>query len=809
MTDRTNGGSPVVNPQQYHTVPTAVIEGAYQRDRYLNHSETQTLSTFLKTGLQRLEIAKQLAQHANDIVAAGGKRIFVGGNPMEYFEQPEDSIGMPGSGYFVAEDYLSAKARSNNPGGNRQASVSFLNKPPANPLTWFRGLFFSGKPSVPSSFQAINIADYGKVRMKRSMRDLGWFLRYITYAIVAGDTSIISINTRGLQGVIPQDVTLATTVALREMQWKSLSYFPAESAAAVLVKQYFDVLIEDYSVEKPSDRLRAGVSKHHQGLSLPESYEESGSLKPKWVMKDSLPDIEKDAVIKAAYRQIFERDVSELYGTELSKWVSQLKGKDGSMALFIQQLGKSRLYRQLYYEPYSISRAIELACRHFLGRGISCIEEFQQYFEKVSKQGFSALIDLLVSSQEYSDYFGTETVPYLRGLGTEAQACCNWGPQIDLFKPSAAVRKVPQFITTFASYQHPLPNQHPYGSGNDPLEIQFGAIFPQETKAPNAQPTHFSEDSRRILISSGQGKINPQKEQTAIHTRSLNALGKELGRVPGASEHTFSLPQQLSPRPGHQQDHRTSSSLAYPGKAKLTSLNSNQHSIEAVILATYRQVFGCEVLESQRHKTAETQLKAQRITIRGFVRQLAKSRAFRRAYWESLYMTKAAEIIHRRLLGRPTYGREETRKYYDISGRKGFYALVDALIDSEEYQQIFGENTVPYERYVTPRGLAMRSPKGPTAISQLRDHPPTVGEYMMRYRPSANKEASRAAQNGLSSRLVEYQTSSQLASKSTSEPTDMPEASLARSSDSAPAEQSEIAEEMDSLTAAVSVESRG
>ena len=98
------------------------------------------------------------------------------------------------------------------------------------------------------------------------------------------------------------------------------------------------------------------------------------------------------------------------------------------------------------------------------------------------------MVDALVDSTEYSDYFGEETVPYIRGLGQEAQECRNWGQQQDLFKYSAPFRKVPQFITTFAAYEQPLPDQHPYGSGNDPLEIQFGAIFPKETRNPSSSP---------------------------------------------------------------------------------------------------------------------------------------------------------------------------------------------------------------------------------------------------------------------------------------------------------------------------------
>jgi phycobilisome core-membrane linker protein len=88
---------------------------------------------------------------------------------------------------------------------------------------------------------------------------------------------------------------------------------------------------------------------------------------------------------------------------------------------------------------------------------------------------------------------------------------------------------------------------------------------------------------------------------------------------------------------------------------------------------------------------------------------LAKSEIFLKTYWTPFYVCKAIEYIHRRLLGRPTYGRSEMNTYFDLASKKGFYALVDAFIDSPEYNQAFGEDTVPYERYITPNGLQMRN----------------------------------------------------------------------------------------------------
>ncbi|MBE9112005.1 phycobilisome rod-core linker polypeptide, partial [Nodosilinea sp. LEGE 07298] len=486
MTDRTNGGSPLTHPQAFHTVPTAVIAEAERRDRYPKQSEFKQLSAFFRTGLKRLEISTVLAQQADAIVASGANRIFSGGSAMDYLDLPDERVGMPGSGYYVGEDFLSAGAR----GGGRLAKTfaslqeAGLTDPAIGLIDRVKTLFASGRPSTPSRFRTIDIRKYGTARMKRSMRDLAWFLRYVTYAIVAGDTSILSVNARGLRGVIPEDVTLATVVALQDMQWRASLCFPNDEAAAALVKRYFEVLITDYLVEKPDNQLRFGVSKLHPGLPLPQSYAQSALPTPKLVIKPGLSETETQEVIRAAYRQVFERDITHAYGLALTDLESQLRSGQLSMKEFVRHLGKSRLYRREFYEPFTISRVIELACRHFLGRGLSCLEEFQTYFDVISTGGLPALVDALLDTQEYADYFGEETVPYLRGLGLEAQECRNWGPQIDLFKYSAVARKVPQFVTTFARAQKPLPNQHPYGVGNDPLEIQFGAIFPQEQHSP-------------------------------------------------------------------------------------------------------------------------------------------------------------------------------------------------------------------------------------------------------------------------------------------------------------------------------------
>ncbi|MBD2567457.1 phycobilisome rod-core linker polypeptide [Anabaena lutea] len=673
MSVKASGGSSVARPQLYQTLPVATISQAEQQDRFLGTGELSELGSYFASGAKRLEIAQILTENSEIIVSRAANRIFVGGSPMSFLEKPrERELAAVGAGGVSVQE------------GMALGTVTYVES---------RGGFFENLRSIfntssggptPPGFRPINVARYGPSNMAKSLRDLSWFLRYATYAIVAGDPNIISVNTRGLREIIENACSgEATIVALQEIKSGSLSYFRKDPVATEIVTQYMDVLLTEFQAPTPSTKVRQRPSVDQQGLQLPQIYFNAAERRPKYAMKPGLSSSEKVEVIKAAYRQIFERDITRAYSLSISDLESKVKNGDISMKEFIRRLAKSPLYQKQFYQPFINSRVIELAFRHILGRGPSSREEVQKYFGIISKGGLPALVNALVDSDEYSDYFGEETVPYIRGLGQEAQECRNWGPQQDLFNYSAPFRKVPQFITTFAAYEQPLPDQHPYGSGNDPLEIQFGAIFPKETRNPSTSPAPFGKDTRRILIHQGPG-INNQLSNPNARGVAPGTLGAKVFKL-----------DQLPGTIGRK-------------AAKGASVKFSESSTQAVIKAIYLQVFGRDVYEGQRLKVAEIKLENGDITVREFVRILAKSDLFRKMYWTSLYVCKAIEYIHRRLLGRPTYGRQENNKYFDIASKKGFYAVVDAIIDSVEYSEAFGEDTVPYERYLTPAGVSLR-----------------------------------------------------------------------------------------------------
>ncbi|MCU7245067.1 MAG: phycobilisome rod-core linker polypeptide [Microcystis aeruginosa WS75] len=672
MSLKASGGSSLARPQLYQTVPVSAITQAEQQDRFLDKPELNELIAYFQSGSKRLDIAQTLTRNSDLIVSRAANRIFTGGSPMAYLEKPPvEELALVGAGKVT-----------NVQEGMKLGTVTYAESGAGGGsgiLGGLKGIFTSSGP-IPPGFRPINVSRYGPSNMQKSLRDLSWFLRYVTYAIVAGDTSILIVNTRGLREVLENACSIdATIVALQEMRAASIEYFQRDKDAATLISDYFNILLGELKAPTPSNKLRQRPSSDQQGLSLPQSYYNAAEKRQKFVMKTGLSESEKSSIIKATYRQIFERDITRAYSQSISDLESKVKNGDISMKEFVRRLGKSPLYRKQFFEPFINSRALELAFRHFLGRGPSSREEVQKYFSIVSSGGLAALIDALVDSQEYSDYFGEETVPYLRGLGAEAQECRNWGMQIDLFNYSAPFRKVPQFITTFAKYDRPLPDQHVYGSGNDPLEIQFGAIFPKETREPSSSPAPFGKDTKRILIHRGPA------------TNNQNSNPGARGEFPGTlGPKVFRLNNEL------------------PGSSNGVSVKFGESSTQRVILAAYRQVFGRMPYEGQRLSVAEIKLENGDITLREFIKTLAKSEAFRKIYWTPLYVVKAIEYIHRRLLGRPTYGRQEMNQYFDLCSKKGFYALIDALIDSPEYTEAFGEDTVPYERYLTPQGMQLR-----------------------------------------------------------------------------------------------------
>ncbi|OLP19371.1 photosystem I reaction center subunit XII [Leptolyngbya sp. 'hensonii'] len=120
---------------------------------------------------------------------------------------------------------------------------------------------------------------------------------------------------------------------------------------------------------------------------------------------------------------------------------------------------------------------------------------------------------------------------------------------------------------------------------------------------------------------------------------------------------------------------------------------------EQIIRAVYRQVLGnAYVMDSERLTVPESQFKRVELSVREFVRAVAKSDLYHSRFFTSCARYRAIELNFRHLLGRPPLNLEEMRSHSMILDTRGFGAEIDSYLNSDEYQTHFGENIVPYIR---------------------------------------------------------------------------------------------------------------
>lgn len=126
---------------------------------------------------------------------------------------------------------------------------------------------------------------------------------------------------------------------------------------------------------------------------------------------------------------------------------------------------------------------------------------------------------------------------------------------------------------------------------------------------------------------------------------------------------------------------------------------SSSEDIQAIIRAVYKHVLGNpHVMDSERLTTAESQLADGSLTVREFVRAVAKSEFYRTRYFESCAPYRFVELNFMHLLGRAPQDQKEISEHIVRCVAEGYDAEIDSYIDSDEYQAAFGENIVPYYR---------------------------------------------------------------------------------------------------------------
>lgn len=127
--------------------------------------------------------------------------------------------------------------------------------------------------------------------------------------------------------------------------------------------------------------------------------------------------------------------------------------------------------------------------------------------------------------------------------------------------------------------------------------------------------------------------------------------------------------------------------------------NATEEDLQAVIRAAYKQVLGnIQPMESERLASAESYLRNEDLSVKGFVAAIALSDLYRSRFFETSSPYRFIELNFKHLLGRAPVDQTEISEHVQIYNTSGYEAEINSYLDSEEYNSSFGENTVPYCR---------------------------------------------------------------------------------------------------------------
>ncbi|MFG6103718.1 phycobilisome rod-core linker polypeptide [Leptothoe sp. EHU-05/26/07-4] len=361
---------------------------------------------------------------------------------------------------------------------------------------------------------------------------------------------------------------------------------------------------------------------------------------------DSLETVE--VVIRAVYRQVLgNTHVMESERATVADAESQLRSHAITVREFIRQIAKSELYRSRFFEPCSRNRFIELNFKHLLGRAPNSYSDIADHSYLLEAQGFEADIDSYLDSDEYQQTFGESMVPYYRGHKSPT------GQQVSGFP------NLLKLLRGAASHDNNLAHNQQSRLNQALMANQIGKIAPV-TRPTTLWKSPATQELEARYAAYAAARFSPARPAIELGTQAFDETA----------------PVELRP-------------------------NDSLAAVEVVIQAVYRQVLGnAHVMESERAAIAdaEAQLQSQTITVREFIRRVAKSELYRSRFFEPCSRSRFIELNFKHLLGRAPNNYSDIADHSQILDSAGYETEIDAYLGSDEYLQVFGDNTVPYYR---------------------------------------------------------------------------------------------------------------
>lgn len=135
------------------------------------------------------------------------------------------------------------------------------------------------------------------------------------------------------------------------------------------------------------------------------------------------------------------------------------------------------------------------------------------------------------------------------------------------------------------------------------------------------------------------------------------------------------------------------------GKKVELRQNWSEDELQQIFRSAYTHVFGREGLTtSESFASAEALLRNGKINVRQFIEILAKSEFYKERFFYCNSQVRFIELNYKHLLGRAPYDQSEIAYHVDLYASQGYQAEIESYLDSPEYSNAFGDDTVPYYR---------------------------------------------------------------------------------------------------------------
>ena len=389
------------------------------------------------------------------------------------------------------------------------------------------------------------------------------------------------------------------------------------------------------------------------GLSL---YETSDPLE-QWPGQSNA---DTEVVIRAIYRQVLG-NVHIMDSERPIALESRLRNGELSVSEFVRALGKSALYVKRFCDCPRF-RQIELGYKHFLGRAPNSYAEMLAGTAIMDRGGFDALVDFFVDSDEFKSTFGSDTVPYIRGYKTDALSSnAGFSYMFELLGGPASSDAGKASVLNASIAQEKPKTIAPVYKKTVILPYQPPAKFTIPTAAPAATP------AAAPTFASTPGVFK------AVTTNPSADINVDASSRLGYAAYAESTPIEV-----------------WPGQSDAEK--------ETAIRAVYKQVLGnILIMDSERLVVPESQFKRGELSLREFVRALGKSDLYQSRFGDCPRFRKI-ELGYKHFLGRAPNDYSEMLACTSILDSGSFDDLVDFFVDSDEFQTVFGQDTVPYIR---------------------------------------------------------------------------------------------------------------